>query len=127
MSNHQPVSRSCLLFIRLPHASTFIRASILPTNIYNITSYPWPSSKQLNNELTAKIIKFDNSFNGDALLIIQWQSINTDNEQQASSNYSEFHASANSASSSDRVSALNDTIKQFADHVVAHINKALNK
>jgi uncharacterized lipoprotein YmbA len=91
------------------------------TGSNSIISYPWSSSANLNNELTAKIIKFENNTSGDALLIVQWQLLINNDAQQASSIYSEFRASANSARQPDRVSALNDTIKQFADEVVSRI------
>ncbi len=94
------------------------------TGSNSIISYPWSSSANLNNELTAKIIKFENNTSGDALLIIQWQLLINNDAQQASSIYSEFRASANSIHHPDRVSALNDTIKQFADEVVSHIQSA---
>ncbi|MDW3095546.1 MAG: PqiC family protein [Gammaproteobacteria bacterium] len=88
----------------------------------SIISHPWSSNANLNKELTAKIIKFENNSKGHALLIVQWQLLNKDDKKQASSVYSEFSASARSTSTPDRVSALNDTVKQFADEILRLIS-----
>jgi len=99
----------------------------ISTGSNSIISYPWPSNASLNKTLTAKIIKFENNMHGDALLIIQWQILNMNDKQQASSIYSEYHSTAKSSDYPDRVSALNDTVKQFSDEVIAYIQSASNK
>lgn len=99
----------------------------ITTGSNSVISHPWSSKANLENELTAKIIKFENSAKGDALLIVQWQLLNENDKEQASSIYSEFRAVAKSNSSTDRVSALNDTIKQFSSEILTHINNASSK
>jgi uncharacterized lipoprotein YmbA len=42
---------------------------IINTSSNSIISHPWSSSANLNNQLTAKIIKFENTTSADALLI----------------------------------------------------------
>tara|TARA_R110002049_G_scaffold225521_1_gene397482 strand:+ start:94033 stop:94656 length:624 start_codon:yes stop_codon:yes gene_type:complete len=93
----------------------------LATGSNNIISHPWSASANLNNELTAKIIKFENNINGDALLAVQWQLLNNSDRNQSSSVYSEFTARAESSDYSSQVTALNDTIKQFAHTVINHL------
>jgi uncharacterized lipoprotein YmbA len=99
----------------------------IATGSNSVISHPWSSKSNLDSELTAKIIKFENNTNGDALLIVQWQLLDKNDKNQASSIYSEFRAAAKSSSATDRVSALNDTIKQFSSEILTHIHSTSNK
>jgi uncharacterized protein len=98
----------------------------LATGSNNVISHPWSASANLNNELTAKIIKFESNANGDTLLIVQWQLLNNTNDTHIFSTHSEFHASAKSTGYSDIVSALNNTISQFSNEIISHLSNSSN-
>ncbi len=53
----------------------------ISTDSNSIISHPWSANANLDNELTAKIIKFENNNHGDALLIVQWQLLNKNNKK----------------------------------------------
>jgi uncharacterized lipoprotein YmbA len=108
-------------------ARTLTQNITIASGSNSIINHPWSSNARLTNEITAKIIKFENNTDGDALLIVQWQLLNINDKQQAFSVFSEFRAAAKSSRYPDRVFALNETIKQFSEEIVSHILHGENK
>ncbi len=92
------------------------------TGSHLIHSYPWSSNIEFTYRISAKVIKFENNANGDALLAVHWQLINSSDQSIAKEIDSEFNASASDTSYSARVAALNDTLAQFAQEIVGHID-----
>ncbi len=91
------------------------------TGSHHIYSYPWSSNLDFTYRINAKIIKFENNVNGDALLIAHWQLIHESGESKVKTMHSEFNANAKDASYSSRIAALNDTLTQFAKEIVAQL------
>ena len=92
------------------------------TSSHLIHSYPWSPNLEFDYRIHAKVIKFENNANGDALLAVHWQLINTSDQSIAKDIHSEFNASAKDTSYPARVTALNDTLAQFAQEIVNHID-----
>ncbi len=92
------------------------------TGSHLIHSHPWPSNLQFDYRINAKVIKFENNSIGDALLVVQWQLINENDQAALKTIHSEFKASASDTNYSARVAALNDTLAQFANEIVGHID-----
>ncbi len=88
----------------------------------NIYSHPWTKLVNLDYRISAKVIKFENDIQGDALLIVHWGIIDESNTTDYRVIHSEFTAKSNSTSYSARVSALNDTLAQFAQEIINNIN-----
>ncbi len=92
----------------------------LAANIRSLTgsprihSYPWSSTLEFTYRINAKVIKFENNANGDALLVVHWQLTHDKEISNLKTMHSEFNASAINTSYSARVAALNDTLAQFA-------------
>jgi len=87
-----------------------------------IHSYPWPPNIEFDYRIYAKVIKFENNSNGDALLVVHWQLTHDREKSNLKTIHSEFNASAKDTSYSARVAALNDTLAQFAKEIVDHID-----
>jgi uncharacterized lipoprotein YmbA len=108
-----------------PMEGMFTRA--LAQNIKTISgshlihSYPWPSNIEFDYRISANVVKFENNTNGDALLAVHWQLINSNDHTILKNVHSEFSASAKDTSYTARVAALNDTLAQFAEEIVNHI------
>lgn len=92
------------------------------TGSHLIYSYPWPSRLNYAYQISAKIIKFENDENGDALLVVHWQLRDKKDDSKSKIIHSEFKSNAVDTSYSARVAALNDTLSQFAEKIVKHIN-----
>lgn len=92
------------------------------TGSHHVYSYPWTSAVETDYRITAKVIKFENNSNGDALLSVHWLLRNeTDNNVEPITSHSEFKANSDNNTYSARVAALNDTLAQFAQEIVKHI------
>lgn len=92
------------------------------TGSHRIHSYPWSSNLEFTYRINAKVIKFENNANGDALLVVHWQLTHDREKSNLKTMHSEFNASASNTSYSARVAALNDTLAQFAQEIVGHID-----
>ncbi len=92
------------------------------TGSHLIHSYPWLSNVGLAYRVSAKVIKFENNANGDALLVVHWQLTQKSEASKLKTMHSEFKANASDASYSARVAALNDTLAQLAHEIVGHID-----
>ncbi len=92
------------------------------TESHYIYSYPWSSNLEFTHRIYAKIIKFENNTNGDALLTVHWQITHENEESKLKTMHSEFNADASDKSYSARVAALNDTLAQFAKEIVAQLD-----
>lgn len=103
---------------------TLTQSVISSTGSNHIFSHPWGATVNPKYKLTAKILKFENDSRGDAVLIVQWQLINSSSAQSQLAQYSEFNAAAKSTTYPDRVAALNETIKQFSQLILSQIDKA---
>ncbi len=87
------------------------------TQSNNIVSHPWSSNANITHQLSAKIVKFENDMHGDALLIVQWQLLDK-NSGNSNSTYSEYKVPAAGSKYSERISALNLALDQFANDVM---------
>lgn len=109
-----------------PIGGMFIR--ILSSNLKTLTgsnyiaSHPWPRQATFDYRVKAKVIKFENNTKGDALLIVHWGLYKQQKQTELKAIQSEFTASAVDTSYPARVAALNDTIAQFAQEIVDHID-----
>jgi uncharacterized lipoprotein YmbA len=93
------------------------------TNSQEIHSHPWPSLVEYDYRIGAKVIKFENDSQGNALLVVHWGLIEQDDQRKLSNiTYSEYHAAAKGTDFSSRVDALNDTLAQFARDIVATLD-----
>lgn len=88
------------------------------TDSQQIHSHPWSNASELKYRLSAKVIKFENNINGDALLVVHWELINTGNPSDTIVKQTMYNVLATGKDFSDRVNALNETIAQFAYDIV---------
>lgn len=92
------------------------------TDSQQIHSHPWSNASQLNYRLSAKVIKFENDINGDALLVVHWGIIDAANSSDIIVKHTMYNAFATGIDVSDRINALNETIAQFANNIVETLN-----
>ena len=93
------------------------------TNSQEIHSHPWPKLVEYDYRIGAKVIKFENDSQGNALLVVHWGLIHQEDLKKVTNiTYSEYRATAKSSDFSSRVDALNDTLAQFARDIVASLN-----
>ena len=92
------------------------------TGSHQIHSHPWPPRSEFQYQITANVMNFENNENGDALLIVHWKLINKNEDSEIQTILSEYRASANNSGYAARVAALNDTLAQFAQEIVGHLN-----
>jgi len=92
------------------------------TNSQSIYAHPWPKLINLDYRISAKVIKFENNIQGDALLIVHWGIVDESDTTDYKVIHSEFTAKSISTNYSARVAALNDTLAQFAEEIVTNIN-----
>jgi len=92
------------------------------TSSQSIYAHPWPKLVSLDYRISAKVIKFENDIQGDALLIVHWGVVDESDTTDYKVIYSQFTAKSISTSYSARVAALNDTLAQFAEEIVNNIN-----
>jgi uncharacterized lipoprotein YmbA len=88
------------------------------TNSQQIHSHPWSNATEFKYRLSAKVIKFENDMKGDALLVVHWGIIDTNNPSASISKHTVYKVSATDKEISGRVNALNETIAQFARDIV---------
>ena len=92
------------------------------TNSQQIHSHPWPKLVEYDHRIAAKVIKFENDSQGNALLVVHWGLVHqTDSREVANITYSEYRATAKASDFSSRVDALNDTLAQFARDIMASL------
>ena len=109
-----------------PIGDMFIRTlssnlKILTGSTY-ITSHPWPRQVTFDYRVKAKILKFENNTQGDALLIVQWAAYKQEEETALKAFHSEYTATATDTSYPARIAALNNTIAQFATDIIDQLN-----
>lgn len=93
------------------------------TNSQQIHSHPWTKLVEYDHRIGAKVIKFENDSQGNALLVVHWGLVHqTDSREVANITYSEYRATAKGSDFSSRVDALNDTLAQFAREIIASLN-----
>ena len=93
------------------------------TNSQEIHSHPWPKLVEYDQRVGAKVIKFENDAQGNALLVVHWGLIDQDDSRKLTNiTHSEYRASAQGTDFSSRVDALNDTLAQFSRDIVDSLN-----
>ena len=92
------------------------------TSSHSIHSYPWQPNLEFDYRISAKVIKFENNTNGDALLVVHWQLKQEGDESKHKTIHSEFNVNASNTSYPARITALNDVLAQFANEIVNHID-----
>ena len=92
------------------------------TNSQEIHSHPWSNLVEFDYRVGAKVIRFENNLQGDALLVVHWGLFDANDTDEIKITHSEYRAAAVDPSYPARVDALNDTLAQFARDIVASLN-----
>lgn len=92
------------------------------TNSQQVHSHPWAILVKFDFQVSAKVIKFENNLQGDALLVVHWGLIKESNSVDIKITHSEYRASANNSGYAARVDALNETLAQFAHDIVSTLS-----
>ena len=88
------------------------------TKSQQIYSHPWSNASEFKYRLQAKVIKFENNLDGDALLIVHWALIGDTNSSEAMVKNTRYDVLSKGTDVSSNVNALNEAVAQFANDIV---------